>query len=350
MSQVLDALTNVIINGDSRYALTLFPDNSVDIIITSPQYSFGKSYDSTDDTISPMKYLASLVPIWQQCYRILKPDGRICIDVQPVFSAGVPTHHVIWHQLHKIGFKWKSEHEWMKGCNTRHSQFGSYGSPSAPYIMYPWEYIDIYYKEDPKKHGNNENIDMTEIEFVEWRKAEWYFQPEPNQEDTYGHPAVFPEALPRRLLKFYSFRGDFVVDPFNGVGTTAKVAYELGWRFAGIDISKAYCKTALKRVLNVYQQQSFSGSRVDRTKQPRFINAVVRRSISDTIDEIDSTTKNIDDILTCRWFKDESSEIRCKSFCNCVINPNDCEKCDRYQPSLPTQKLRTLIRERFGEV
>lgn len=71
----------------------------------------------------------------------------------------------------------------------------------------------------------------------------------------FGHPAMFPEELPKRALKLFSYKGDIVLDPFNGVGTTSLVAWKLKRRFIGIDISDKYCKTALKRIEIISSQQ-----------------------------------------------------------------------------------------------
>jgi site-specific DNA-methyltransferase (adenine-specific) len=69
----------------------------------------------------------------------------------------------------------------------------------------------------------------------------------------YGHPAMFPEELPKRLMKLFSYQGDIVLDPFNGAGTTSLVAWKLGRRFIGIDISEEYCECALGRIKNLDQ-------------------------------------------------------------------------------------------------
>jgi len=76
--------------------------------------------------------------------------------------------------------------------------------------------------------------------------AKWTFPPEHRMRE-HNHPAMFPEELPRRVMKLFSYRGDLVLDPFNGAGTTTRVARALGRRFIGIDVSREYCETALAR-------------------------------------------------------------------------------------------------------
>jgi len=72
----------------------------------------------------------------------------------------------------------------------------------------------------------------------------------------FNHPAMFPEELVIRLLKLFSYQGDIVLDPFNGVGTTTLVAYKLGRKYIGIDISEDYCKTAEERLKQEQSQMS----------------------------------------------------------------------------------------------
>ena len=102
---------NKIIVGDGFEVLTRLPSESVDIVITSPPYNFGHSYnnDQTNDTMKWEEYFKKLSDIWIECYRILKPGGRIIVNIQPLFSDYIPTHHIISNQLQDIGFLWKAE-------------------------------------------------------------------------------------------------------------------------------------------------------------------------------------------------------------------------------------------------
>ncbi|MDD5419602.1 MAG: site-specific DNA-methyltransferase, partial [Methanomicrobiaceae archaeon] len=186
--------------------------------------------------------------IWAECYRVLKPGGRIAVNVQPLFSDYVPTHHIISRQLLDLGFLWKAEILWEKNnYNAKYTAWGSWKSPSMPYLKYTWEFIEIFDKETHKKAGRREDIDITDTEFKEWVIAKWSFPPEFRMKE-HDHPAMFPEELPRRVMKLFSYRGDIVLDPFNGAGTTTLVAHRLGRRFIGIDISEQYCRTALSRL------------------------------------------------------------------------------------------------------
>jgi len=241
---------NRIICADALMALARIPDRSIDLIITSPPYNFGHSYaqDSRDDTHEWNSYFEKLLVVWRECERVLKPGGRIAVNIQPLFSDYVPTHHYISHQLLSLGLLWKAEILWEKNnYNAKYTAWGSWKSPSMPYIKYTWEFIEVFDKETHKKEGRREDIDITADEFKEWVLGKWSFPPEIRMRD-YNHPAMFPEEMPRRLIKLFSYKNDIVLDPFNGAGTTTLVSWKLHRRFIGIDVSRQYCETALQRL------------------------------------------------------------------------------------------------------
>jgi DNA modification methylase len=241
---------NRILCGDAKKILDRIPDGSVDIVVTSPPYNFGQNYaeDPHDDTHDWDAYFSHLYTIWQECARVLKPGGRFAVNIQPLFSDYIPTHHIISSQLLKLGLLWKAEILWEKNnYNAKYTAWGSWKSPSMPYLKYTWEFIEVFDKETHKKAGLKEDIDISGEEFKEWVIGKWKVPPETRMKE-YGHPAMFPEEIPRRLLKLFSFRGDLVLDPFNGVGTTTLAAWKNHRRFIGIDISPQYCQTAIERI------------------------------------------------------------------------------------------------------
>jgi site-specific DNA-methyltransferase (adenine-specific) len=241
---------NHIICADAVEALARMPDRSVDLVITSPPYNFGQSYaqDSRDDTHEWNAYFEKLNFVWCECERVLKPGGRMAVNVQPLFSDYIPTHHYISHQLLNLGLLWKAEILWEKNnYNAKYTSWGSWKSPSMPYIKYTWEFIEVFDKETHKKEGRREDIDITADEFKEWVLGKWSFPPEIRMRD-YNHPAMFPEEMPRRLIKLFSYKNDIVLDPFNGAGTTTLVSRKLRRRFIGIDVSLQYCTTAFQRL------------------------------------------------------------------------------------------------------
>lgn len=244
----IEEFLNSIIVGDAREVLRAIPDESVDMVITSPPYNFGRPYSGCDDSLDWEEYFSFLDDVWKECFRVLKSGGRIAINIQPVFSEYVPTHHIISERLRKIGFLWKAEIIWEKhNYKAKNTAWGSWQSPSMPYIRYSWEFVEVFSKGTQRKDGNRELADISGGEFVRWTYGRWEIAPETRMAE-FGHPAMFPEELPYRLMKLYTYRGDIVVDPFNGVGTTTVVAYRLRRYFVGIDISEEYCQTAHQRV------------------------------------------------------------------------------------------------------
>jgi len=256
---------NKIIVDDAEKVMSKIPSDSIDIVVTSPPYNFGHSYanDPNQDTKEWNEYFKKLFAIWKECYRVLKPGGRMAVNVQPLFSDYMPTHHIISKQLIDLGFLWKAEVLWEKNnYNAKYTAWGSWKSPSMPYLKYTWEFIEIFDKETHKKTGKKEHIDITGDEFKDWVYAKWKFTPETKMKDL-GHPAMFPEELPRRILKLFSYKGDIVLDPFNGAGTTTLVAFKLKRRFIGVDVSEEYCETALKRIQNEMEQTKLFEENLD---------------------------------------------------------------------------------------
>lgn len=242
---------NTILCGDSLEKLKLLPDNCVDLIVTSPPYNFNMNYDLMNDKNSWEEYFNFLNPILYECCRILRWGGRICINIQPSFSEYFPTHHKISNYICNIeNMIWKTEIIWDKhnfGCST--TTWGSWMSPSSPYIRYTNEYIEVFCKGDLKHIGNSDISDLTKEQFIDWTRNYWSIAPE-NRMKKFNHPAMMPEELAIRLIKLFSFQKDVVLDPFNGVGTTTLCAKLTNRNYVGIDISEQYCKTAEKRMKN----------------------------------------------------------------------------------------------------
>ena len=249
---------NKIYCGDCLQIMRRMPDNFVDLIVTSPPYNFGlDEYDGHIDTRSWEEYFDTLYQVWSQSYRVLRHGGRVCIVVQPLFSDYVPSHHIISQQLRDLGFLFKAEIVWEKhNWNCKYTAWGSWKSPSMPYLKYTWEFIEVFCKGSQKKVGAKQNIDITGEEFKKWVYSKWELVPESRMKE-FGHPSMFPEEIPHRLMKLFSYAGDLVLDPFNGAGTTTLVARKLSRNYIGIDISGQYCRKALERV-EEYEGQAAS--------------------------------------------------------------------------------------------
>lgn len=247
---------NKIIVGDSEEILKKLPDNSIDLIFTSPPYNFGLDYENHKDGVNWNEYFDKLFRIFKECIRVLKYGGRIVVNVQPLFSDYIPVHHIISNFFMENKLIWKGEILWEKhNYNCKYTAWGSWKSPSNPYLKYTWEFLEVFSKGTLKHHGKKENADITADEFKKWVYAKWDIAPEYNMKK-YGHPAMFPEELAERVIKLFSFRGDVVLDPFGGVGTTCVIAKRLGRKYICIDISDEYCKKAEERLKSINTQMS----------------------------------------------------------------------------------------------
>ena len=146
---------------------------------------------------------------------------------------------------------WKGEILWEKNnYNCKYTAWGSWKSPSNPYMKYTWEFIELFCKGSLKKDGDKGNADIIGDEFKKWVLAKWSIAPERKMKD-YGHPAMFPEELVQRVLKLFSFKDDVILDPFNGAGTTTFVANQLNRHYLGIDVSEEYTNKAKQRIQSV---------------------------------------------------------------------------------------------------
>lgn len=239
---------NKIICGDSLFILKNLPDSCIDLIFTSPPYNFGVEYSDIIDNYNWEQYFFKLFTIFKECIRVLKYGGRVIINIQPSFSDYVPSHHIISNFFMDNKMIWRGEIIWEKNnYNCKYTSWGSWKSPSSPYLKYTWEFLEIFSKGDLKKYGRSSNIDITEEEFKAWTLGKWNIAPEKSMKE-YGHTAMFPKELAIRTLKLFSFKNDVVLDPFNGVGTTTYVAHITGRKYLGIDISKEYCDKAISRL------------------------------------------------------------------------------------------------------
>ena len=234
--------------GDSEHALKNLPDNCIDLIFTSPPYNFGLGYPGHDDSSEWQNYFDKLFAILDECVRVLKHGGRLAINIQPLYSDYIPSHHIISKKLMDAKLIWKGEILWEKNnYNCKYTAWGSWKSPSNPYLKYTWEYIEVFCKGTLQKTGNNSDADISADDFKKWVVGKWSIAPEKSMK-AFDHPAMFPEELARRVIQLFSFKGDIVLDPFAGVGTTCVVAKKLGREFLGIDNSAQYCETARERL------------------------------------------------------------------------------------------------------
>lgn len=236
--------TNRIFCQDARQMIQL-PDRSVHLMVTSPPYNVGKEYD---EDLSLSEYLELLEAVFREVYRVLVPGGRAAVNVANLGRKPyVPLHLYVTQVMLRIGFLMRGEIIWSKAAAPGGScAWGSWLSPSNPTLRDVHEYILVFSKErfDRPRQGREPTLERDE--FLELTQSIWSFNPESARR--VGHPAPFPVELPRRLIRLYTYKGEVVLDPFAGVGTTAVAALETGRRFVGYEIEPEYVARAEARI------------------------------------------------------------------------------------------------------
>lgn len=266
-NEIADA---VIYNHDSS-DMSMVPDESVNLIITSPPYWTLKDYDVEGQigkgSSSYDYYLGELNKVWKECVRVLAPDGKICINIMPFLLTGKAARFErretrlvlgdIERFMDSTGCMFQfGLYIWDKRKIARFSSFGSYPYPPNIFSTYPYEWITVFSKKGKRKPVSKEVKEKSKLTTEEWQKwainSIWEMQPAKAKAE--GHPAPFPKELPLRLIKLYSFWGDTVLDPFAGTGTTLLAAQELGRKSIGFELNPEYIKLINKK-LNSYASQ-----------------------------------------------------------------------------------------------
>ena len=240
---------NNIYNMDCLDGLIKMNDDSVDLIITSPPYNVGIDYGETHNDNKPLKeYLDFLQNVFAQCWRVLKCGGRIAINVANTGRKPyIPLSSYINLMMIDLGFLCRGEIIWDKGASVGAScAWGSWCSPSNPSLRDVHEYILVYSVDNYKHIGEKQNITIQPNEFTEYTKSIWEMNTASAKK--IGHPAPFPTELPERLINLYSYKGDVVLDPFMGSGTTAEACINTDRQYIGFELNKEYCNIANKRL------------------------------------------------------------------------------------------------------
>jgi DNA modification methylase len=236
-----------IICGDALDTLQALPAGSVHLMITSPPYNLDKPYANHDDDLDYAEYLKWMGQVWKAAKRVLAEGGRLCINIGENKRQNItmPTYAAFIQQLVKLKMLYRGTVIWNKNSAAKHCAWGSWKSCSNPHIVPRHEYIIVFSKGQWKLDGAKEDSDITDKEFMDTTRSVWSFGTESKKR--VGHPAPFPEKLPERLIKYYSYKGNVVLDMFGGSGTVGVVAKRLKRHFVLIDNSEKYCKLAQKR-------------------------------------------------------------------------------------------------------
>lgn len=272
VGQTIDHFVNRIICGDAAGTMRQMPSGSIDLIVTSPPYWNLVDYgvDGQIGQSSYDEYLNDLLKVWHEAYRVLKANGKLCINT-PIVP--IPKKHMnLAHTRHlknvnndieasilndgSIAFQRYSLYIWQKQTSVK--MFGSYPYPPNLYEDNTIEFINVLVKPGkPRKLSKaiKEGSKLSQKHWLNLTMQVWPMYPE-DVSRTGNHPAPFPVALPQRLILMYTFKavqseafaGDIVLDPFNGTGATCIAAKVSGRRYVGIDISEDYCAIAKHRL------------------------------------------------------------------------------------------------------
>ena len=258
------------------------PDGSVQVVITSPPYFNVKDYSKDGHQVGTHSkkqrkdigghdsfedYIANLLPVWKECERVLKPNGKLCINVplMPMLKSQINTHynrdifdlqsHIQLSILKNTKLHLMDLYIWNRTNSSKKLMFGSYPYPRNFYAQNSCEFIVVFVKDGKPENNVSNSVKkasaLTQAEWVEFTKQIWNI-PIPGKGDiAFGvHSAIMPEEIVRRLVRLYSFQGELILDPFTGSGTTLKVAKEQKRRYVGYELYKHYEKVINQKLGN----------------------------------------------------------------------------------------------------
>lgn len=274
--------TGKIIYGNCIDEMNKLPESSVDLILTSPPYNVGIDYDSHNDRMTMEEYWDFTKKWLTEAFNVLKDDGRVAINIPYEVNVQDRGGRVLfmaefWAIMKEVGFKFFGLVDLDEDSphRSKTTAWGSWMSPSAPYIYNPKECVILAYKKNHIKKVKGEpqwKGDIIDLEQEDGTtKKKTVFQEEDKKEFmelVYGQwsyfadtkqmtKATFSMDIPMKAIKILTYKNDVVLDPFTGSGTSVCAAEISGRRWIGIELSENYCKVAKERV------QHF----VDRNKQ-----------------------------------------------------------------------------------
>ena len=221
------------------------PDHSIHLMVTSPPYNVNKEYDQ-DLTLD--EYRELLRQVFRETYRVLVTGGRACVNIANLGRKPyLPLHACIIEDMLEIGFLMRGEIIWNKASSASPSTaWGSWLSASNPVLRDVHEYILVFSKDSFSRPAGERESTIIKDDFLAWTKSVWDFPAVSARQ--VGHPAPFPEELPRRLIELYTFLDDVVLDPFCGSGTTCLVALKAKRNYIGYEINPEYLRLAKERL------------------------------------------------------------------------------------------------------
>jgi len=265
--------TNKIINGDCVKVMSDMDESCIDLIVTSPPYGVGINYDVHDDDMEFTQYKEFSKNWLTQAYRVLKDDGRIAVNIPYEINRQEKGGRIfmvaeVWKIMEEIGFGFFGivDLEEDSPHRSKTTAWGSWMSPSSPYIYNPKECIILAYKKQHIKkvkgvpHWEGVPTDIEQEDGTVKRKTVYKDEDKKDfMELVFGQwkylndsrpmtKATFSMDIPTKAIKILTYRDDIVLDPFAGSGTSCVAAEILGRRWLGIELSENYAKIARERI------------------------------------------------------------------------------------------------------
>jgi DNA modification methylase len=268
---VRSALRNTLVQGDAEVTLAELPAESVDLVFTSPPY-FNARPDYTEYAAYE-EYLSKMRRIIQQCHRLLSEGRFFVINVSPVLirrtdRSSASRRIAVPFDLHRIfieeGFDFIDDIIWEKPSGAgwatgRGRRFAADRNPLQYKAVPVTEYVLVYRKRTDRlidwnirNHHDQDAVQRSKVADGYEQTNIWRINPAYSK----FHPAIFPSELAERVIRYYSFEGDVVLDPFGGSGTTGKVAYTLNRKFVLSELDADYVDLIRRDLAKLMKQDS----------------------------------------------------------------------------------------------
>ena len=264
-----EKVINTVINGDCIEVMKEMPEGVVDLIVTSPPYGVNIAYDVHNDDMEINEYLEFARKWLTEAYKVLKDDGRIALNIPYEINRQAKGGRIffvseVYQVMKEIGFKFFGvvDLEEDSPHRSKTTAWGSWMSPSSPYIYNPKECIILAYKKvhikkvkgEPQWKGeptiteegrtkmvysDDDKKDFMELVFGQWKYL---------NDSRPMTKATFSMDIPTKAIKILSYKNDIVLDPFNGSGTSCVAAEILDRRWIGIELSENYANISKERI------------------------------------------------------------------------------------------------------
>ncbi len=263
-------IADQVIYFGSAQSMAEIPSESVTLIVTSPPYWNVRDYGTSQIGFgqSYKEYISDLNHVWRECYRVLQPNGKFAINIQPLPIASDQSgynrrviQNIMWdieHFMRKNNLYLSGMHYWSKIPYISNVSWGSFPKPTNIASNTAFEQIYVWVKKGSTRKISKDILEKNLLTKEEWRhwavRCIWddivpVFKINSKGENIFGHSAPFPEEIPYRLIRMHTVKGETVLDPFLGSGTTLKVCRLIGRKGIGYEINKNYRNLIKNRIM-----------------------------------------------------------------------------------------------------